>query len=179
MSKTDNIPGLVGYHITRNGTLYSRFDKSGNLTPRMGYPRNGKPGEYYPLIWTKVNFHKNQRGYFFIQRQGKCYYAHRLVALAYIPNPNNKEEVDHINNDITDNRVCNLRWVTPKENMIHAFESGNRPTKLTYDIAEAIANKFANGVSITKITIEYGISRTSARKAANRKFKFQKYKERK
>lgn len=41
---------------------------------------------------------------------------HRLVALSFIPNPNNKPCVDHINTIRTDNRACNLRWVTVKEN---------------------------------------------------------------
>lgn len=96
--------------------------------------------------------------------------------MAYIPNPDNKEEVDHINNDITDNHVQNLRWVTPEENMKHVTESGNRKCqKLTNETAEEIAIKFSKGVSITKICIEYNISRTTARKAANRKRKFQNY----
>jgi hypothetical protein len=42
---------------------------------------------------------------------------HRLVAKAFIPNPENKPEVDHINNDKSDFMACNLQWVTRKENM--------------------------------------------------------------
>lgn len=42
--------------------------------------------------------------------------AHRLVAMTYIPNPNSKPAIDHINGVKTDNRIENLRWVTNKEN---------------------------------------------------------------
>ena len=41
---------------------------------------------------------------------------HRIIAELFIPNPENKPYIDHINTDCLDNRVCNLRWVTQKEN---------------------------------------------------------------
>lgn len=44
---------------------------------------------------------------------------HRLVAITFIPNPENKPEVDHINTNLDDNRVENLRWVTSSENKLN------------------------------------------------------------
>ena len=44
------------------------------------------------------------------------FFVHRAVAELFIPNPDNKPFVDHINTDRYDNRACNLQWVTQKEN---------------------------------------------------------------
>ena len=59
--------------------------------------------------YLRVNLYKNN--------SHKNYAVHRLVAEAFIPNPNNKPFIDHINTIKDDNRAENLRWVTHKENM--------------------------------------------------------------
>ena len=83
------------------------------------YP-DGKVQNKKTKRYLKQQINKNN-GYFYISlwknNKGKNYTIHRLVAQYYIPNPENKRCVDHINRDRKDNRLENLRWVTDSENV--------------------------------------------------------------
>ena len=55
---------------------------------------------------------------------GKKFLVHRLLAAAFIPNPENKETVNHIDGDKSNNSIGNLEWATRSENQIHAYKTG-------------------------------------------------------
>jgi hypothetical protein len=57
---------------------------------------------------------------------------HRLIAIHFISNPENKREVDHIDNDRLNNSIDNLRWVSPSENMRNRSTSGNLNSTSNY-----------------------------------------------
>jgi len=79
---------------------------------------------------------------------------HRMVAIAFLPNPNNLPVVNHINAVRHDNRVENLEWCTSKENMLHAIKMGRmnyakgerqRSAKLTEDKVRAMRKLYESG----------------------------------
>ena len=111
------IKGYEGaYEINRNSVVRSLFRvvKCGNVdyTVKQYILKHSVYGSWYPAVNLCL--------------LGKCKTKkiHKLVAEAFIPNPENKKCINHINGIKADNRIENLEWVTYKENSVHAHDSG-------------------------------------------------------
>ena len=93
------IPNFENFTIYENGDIYSKTRRGGGgkLTPYL--TKNG----YY-----RVNLTKDSKN--------NLFFIHRLLAICFIDNPDNKPFIDHIDRNRTNNNLNNLRWVTNKEN---------------------------------------------------------------
>lgn len=112
-----DIEGYEGYYQVSNyGQVRSldRWRKAGT----GGYIQKGQ------IIKPQIS--KDGYNRINLYKEGKCKHhnVHRLVANAFIPNPEYKEQVNHIDGDKMNNEVWNLEWNTPQENTIHAWENG-------------------------------------------------------
>ena len=87
----------------------------------------------------------------------KSFKVHRLVAIAFIPNPDNKPEVNHIDGNKINNNIDNLEWVTSSENTIHAYETGLSPNKKELDEIRII-ELYNKGTSKEEISRMFDVS---------------------
>lgn len=103
---------------------------------------------------------------------------HRLVALAFLPNPYNKREVNHKDGNKRNNLLSNLEWATSRENSVHAVETKLQPVPLGEDAANAklsnvkvlkIRELFATGTyKHRELSEMFGVGRRTITQVVNR-----------
>lgn len=102
--------------------------KSVQECPKYEVNQFGEIRHIYRKQILKPRYNKGGYGYvsFKIEGHNKNFAIHRIVANAFIPNPENKPEVNHKDGDTTNNKADNLEWVTSSENKIHAYQKKNK-----------------------------------------------------
>lgn len=151
------IEGFENYFVTSCGKVIStKNDKQIELK----FDVSGKSKKY-----KRVTLSNGKRTRFPV---------HRLVALAFISNPDNKPQVNHIDGNPDNNHYTNLEWVTQSENMLHAYKTGLQTPqrnfiKLTLEDIPKIFHMRESGMLQREIAEVFNVSREHIKDILNKK----------
>ena len=127
------IKGYEGhYQVSNYGRIYST-------------PKDGKKAKLLKLETVKKGYKRVT-----LSKNGKTkrYQVHRLVGQAFLQNPEGKAQINHIDNNPSNNRVDNLEWVSPSENMQHSLKQGRqiKPVSMAVAVLKNKAKKRYDGM---------------------------------
>ena len=151
MEKYMIIPGFDNYAISNKGTL--KNVKNGNILKLQV----GKTGyQQYTLCQNGIK---------------KTFKIHRLVALAFIPNPERSLQVNHKDGNKLNNTVSNLEWCTAKENDTHARLLGLKAENKPIEAIEISTSESTLFYSIGEASTYLSINRGTIHKVLSGKYK--------
>lgn len=130
---------------------------------------DGKIFSNYKGKWRELKQRLNSNGYLEIDLgKTKRLKAHRIIANAYIPNLENKPQVNHKDGNKTNNHISNLEWVTNSENQLHAWSIGLQQkrlpsnAKMDFETADEIRREYRDSnISHSKLAEKYSVSKTT------------------
>lgn len=138
MLKWKEIKGWEGrYDVSNNGEIRSWYYGLKRLSePRLLKVKTDKYG------YRAITLHHGDIK--------KTYTVHRLVAIAFLPNPQNLPQINHIDGDKNNNSVNNLEWCSSQKNMRHAFDSGLISVQ---NMSEGQKRRYSNDSEVEKSRI--------------------------
>lgn len=146
------VKGYEGlYEVSDTGQVRSVtrecLHKNGNVIPKVGKVLAQCPNKNTRYMMCSL----------WRNNKAKYYYVHRLVAGAFIPNPDSLPEVNHMDGDRQNNHLSNLEWVTRQGNARHAIDTGLRKfqNRYTEDTFVSMLQEVIQGTSYQSLSQKY------------------------
>ena len=157
---------LVGFENRYMGSTLGRIkSKDLKLKKRNGVIYTVKSNILNPII--------DSRGYLAVclrkNEKASTVRVHRVIALTFLENPENKSDVNHKNTNKLDNRAVNLEWATRLENNHHAQDSNLIPYKIQKNQIPVIKTLYSSGQTHKQIAQKYGVNQSTITRIINGK----------